>query len=139
MEFDTSINTIEDNKIILDVRNPKYNRFNTIDCEILHSKFGWTHFTASPNDNVDYGREVYQKIINGEFGEIAPYEVNIELESEMIKDQRNRLLEQSDWTQLPDVPQSLKDLWVPYRQALRDVPQQEGFPLNVVWPTPPNS
>ncbi len=30
-----------------------------------------------------------------------------------------------------------KDAWRAYRQALLDVPQQEGFPVNVVWPVPP--
>lgn len=51
--------------------------------------------------------------------------------------QRNALLAQTDWAQVVDTPQSLKDKWAPYRQALRDVPQQEGFPETVVWPTQP--
>ena len=52
---------------------------------------------------------------------------------------RNAALAASDWTQLPDVPD-----WVDvqafrtYRQALRDVPQQEGFPLSINWPEIPN-
>lgn len=32
-----------------------------------------------------------------------------------------------------------KDAWRAYRQALLDVPQQEGFPNNIVWPTSPDS
>ena len=27
--------------------------------------------------------------------------------------------------------------WAEYRQALRDVPEQEGFPFNVTWPQEP--
>ena len=32
-----------------------------------------------------------------------------------------------------------KDAWRAYRQALLDVPQQEGFPMNIVWPTIPTN
>lgn len=53
--------------------------------------------------------------------------------------QRNGLLYACDWTQLGDVPISdeLQSAWVDYRQALRDVPQQENFPTEIVWPTAP--
>lgn len=54
-----------------------------------------------------------------------------------FREQRNMLLAETDWTQAADVPQSIKDKWVPYRQALRDVPQQAGFPETVVWPVKP--
>ena len=54
-----------------------------------------------------------------------------------VRQQRNSLLAASDWTQANDIPQATKDAWAVYRQALRDVPQQAGFPTNVVWPTKP--
>lgn len=54
-----------------------------------------------------------------------------------VRDERNRLLKESDWTQLPDIPEALKTVWAQYRQNLRDVPQQPGFPQNVVWPEKP--
>jgi hypothetical protein len=50
---------------------------------------------------------------------------------------RTRLLAETDWSQAVDVPQAIKDKWAPYRQALRDVPQQPGFPENITWPTKP--
>lgn len=52
---------------------------------------------------------------------------------------RNALLAESDWTQLPDVPFTLteREHWRTYRQALRDVPQQEDFPTTINWPTAP--
>lgn len=56
--------------------------------------------------------------------------------AEAIRAQRNQLLTQSDWTQMPDAPVD-QAAWATYRQALRDIPQQEGFPFNVVWPTSP--
>lgn len=57
--------------------------------------------------------------------------------AEVIRKDRNARLASTDWTQAVDVPQATKDKWAPYRQALRDVPQQAGFPENVVWPVKP--
>jgi hypothetical protein len=54
-----------------------------------------------------------------------------------VKAQRNQLLQQSDWTQLADIPAETKALWEPYRQALRDITDQPGYPYDIVWPTPP--
>jgi hypothetical protein len=53
-----------------------------------------------------------------------------------VRQQRNQLLSTCDWTQLPDAP-VLRATWATYRQALRDVTAQEGFPWNVVWPEQP--
>ena len=52
-----------------------------------------------------------------------------------IRDDRDLLLAKSDWTQCADISAAVKTKWVPYRKALRDVPQQAGFPFNVIWPT----
>jgi len=50
---------------------------------------------------------------------------------------RDHLIAKSDWTQLPDIPQAITDKWQPYRQALRDITSQPGFPENIQWPEPP--
>lgn len=52
---------------------------------------------------------------------------------------RRAALKESDWTQLPDVPLSeeVKQLWRVYRQALRDLPSQPNFPLDIAVPQPP--
>lgn len=50
---------------------------------------------------------------------------------------RDSRLADSDWTMLPDSPTD-KDAWAAYRQALRDVTKQTGFPNTVTWPTPPS-
>jgi hypothetical protein len=52
---------------------------------------------------------------------------------------RNEALARSDWTQLPDVPLTLeqKTAWATYRQALRDITAQPGFPDNINWPMKP--
>jgi hypothetical protein len=55
--------------------------------------------------------------------------------------ERNDLLMKSDWIELPSSASRLSqaeiDSWLEYRQKLRDVPQQQGFPENIVWPTFP--
>ena len=53
-----------------------------------------------------------------------------------IRAERNARLAASDWTQLPDAPVDAA-AWATYRQALRDVTAQEGFPASVVWPEQP--
>lgn len=49
-----------------------------------------------------------------------------------IRAERNALLAQCDWTQLPDAPVDAA-AWVVYRQALRDITTQAD-PFNVIWP-----
>jgi hypothetical protein len=53
-----------------------------------------------------------------------------------IRDERNQMLSESDWTQVADAPVD-KAAWATYRQELRDITDQAGFPYNVVWPIPP--
>ena len=54
-----------------------------------------------------------------------------------VRGERNEKLAATDWTQAADVPQAVKDNYSSYRQALRDVPSQSGFPNEIVWPTQP--
>ena len=60
---------------------------------------------------------------------------DVEAEKVSVRNQRDLLLAESDWTQCADISQATKDKWAPYRKALRDVPQQAGFPIDVIWPT----
>ena len=53
-----------------------------------------------------------------------------------VRLERNALLTSSDWTQVADAPVD-KTLWAAYRQALRDISTQDGFPWSVQWPTQP--
>ena len=54
-----------------------------------------------------------------------------------IREKRDDLLLETDWTQNPDVPDATKAKWQTYRQALRDVPSQSD-PYNITWPTKPS-
>ena len=53
--------------------------------------------------------------------------------------QRDQMLFESDFVHLPDVSVSNMGEWADYRQALRDVPAQSGFPKQFNWPTKPEA
>lgn len=86
--------------------------------------------------------------VNGQieqYAEAAPVpsvpEPTEEQQEMQVRAQRNSLLTLCDWTQLPDAPLTAeqKQEWAEYRQALRDVPEQAGFPDAVIWPTIPET
>ena len=53
-----------------------------------------------------------------------------------VRAERNTKLVQTDWTQISDATVD-KQAWATYRQALRDVPSQAGFPWTITWPDKP--
>lgn len=57
-------------------------------------------------------------------------------QAEAIRNDRNKKLADSDWTQLSDAPVT-GTAWATYRQALRDVTTQSGFPWEITWPDAP--
>lgn len=57
--------------------------------------------------------------------------------SNNVKNKRNLLLKESDWTQLPDVPIITRNTWLDYRQELRDITLQVGYPFDIIWPQEP--
>lgn len=73
--------------------------------------------------------------------ELKQYEIDLieaqKLEEGYVRRARNRLLSQTDWTQVGDVPPAIKEAYAEYRQALRDVPSQPGFPHDITWPVKP--
>ena len=52
-----------------------------------------------------------------------------------VRNKRNSLLSDTDWMALSD--NTMTTEMAAYRQALRDVTEQEGFPYSVTWPTKP--
>ena len=53
-----------------------------------------------------------------------------------VRAERNTKLAATDWTQITDASAD-KQAWATYRQALRDVTAQSGFPLTITWPDAP--
>ena len=75
----------------------------------------------------------------------GPSDANILIwEKNQLRQNRNQLLSQSDWTQLPDVPltDAKKAEWAVYRTELRDLPLtvtaiNSDRTITVIWPTKP--
>lgn len=59
--------------------------------------------------------------------------------SDRFRIKRNNLLFQTDWIVVKsyEIGETISQEWLDYRQALRDIPTQEGFPYSVTWPTKP--
>jgi hypothetical protein len=74
-------------------------------------------------------------------GEPLPPPPDVEGESARVRAERDRLLVESDVMVLPDrwaaMTQEQQAAWATYRSALRDIPQQTGFPWGVEWPQQP--
>jgi len=119
----------------------KWTPYGTIECLVeLESTGELIPFNASGDDDVDYGRELFELLSTERASEVASCSQD-DLDAAAIYDvleRRSQELKGSDWTQFPDVPQSTRELWAPYRQALRDITDQEGYPHEVVWPTRPS-
>ena len=72
---------------------------------------------------------------------MRPYNENeIVQKWEEIRNIRNKLLFESDWTQIGDFDMCIpnKQDWIEYRQILRDIPEVQTNPFDITWPTPPN-
>jgi len=79
------------------------------------------------------------KVVNGQHTYIAPPDNLEELKAySILRNERNGLLSQSDWTQLADAPLTTeaKQAWADYRQQLRDLPETVDI-NNIVYPEPP--
>ena len=87
--------------------------------------------------HADYGKTV-QQIVGSDVITDAMITEYRELDTwEQIRQHRNKLLIECDWTQGADVPSNIKDPWATYRTALRDI-TTAATTADVVWPTPPS-
>jgi hypothetical protein len=57
----------------------------------------------------------------------------------VVRTGRDRLLYGCDWTQISGAPLDASETaaWAAYRESLRNVPNDQSDPYNIVWPTPP--
>jgi hypothetical protein len=103
------------------------------------------HADAMPPDVVAVPQRLYEEASSRSLGisinargELAIAEPrDLVLTEEEARQQRNALLTASDWTEGRSISDEIFELWRPYRQALRDLPAQPGFPEAIEWPTPP--
>ena len=114
-----------------------------MDVRFSHMPNKFVPFAATSYDTEEHGKNLFERAVNQEFGEIAawtpPPQEQVEAD---VRAQRNGLLEEMDmiisnplrWASMTTEQQSN---WATYRQALLDIPQQQGFPYNVTWPNKP--
>ena len=92
-------------------------------------------------DDNDITLTIRKAIKNGDL-DVADYvepTVDVEGLATKIRIQRNNLLEQTDYLMMSDYPiepDRLAKVKI-YRQALRDIPEQAGFPRSITWPDKP--
>jgi len=129
------------------VANPKYisECGNYIECMVNFQDRGLTKFVAYRDDVEDHGREIYSRIVNGEFGNIASYVsqvVPMISLADTVRNKRNQLLQAVDQLVLnpfrfAGYSEEYKQQLSVYRQQLLDITDQPGFPDTIDWPTPP--
>jgi hypothetical protein len=92
-----------------------------------------TRYHATPNGNVPFTpeEEAEWDAMEAEYAAGAN-----DRAASKIRKERDAKLTESDWTQVADAPVD-QVAWAIYRQALRDIPAQVGFPNEITWPTEP--
>lgn len=96
--------------------------------------FIYINFSTLPSN---FNHKLKYKLIDGS---LQPYEEPQIVISDVVllrdvRNKRDRLLDESDWTQVPDSPANTSE-WATYRQALRDITNDIDL-QNVTWPSPP--
>lgn len=66
-------------------------------------------------------------------------QANIDSIALKVRSQRDQFLKDSDWTQGKDISDAVSTPWAVYREELRNLPDQPGFPKTVTWPTLPGA
>jgi len=116
-----------------------------MDVEINHPDYGWIPYTVDPADtDMTIDNDDVMALIGTDFAAYVPptqAELDAALAAEVRADRDGRLAEVDAvagnalrWAALDVETQAA---WAIYRQALLDVPQQDGFPNTVTWPVAP--
>ena len=113
--------------------------------EVL-AEWGMYEVTPNPKPN-DYTKNItegtpvltdgiyYQNWIQTDSSQ-SEIDYRIENQWFIVREIRNELLAECDWTQLADIPTETKELWTSYRTQLRDITSQPN-PFSINWPVKP--
>jgi len=132
----------------MNYRNAKHISGGRIDCEIEHPVHGWIPYTLDPADtDMTVDNDALLLAIGDDAEAYVPpvpptqEEVDAILAGEVRAERDGLLLELDAYVSNPlrwaELDAPTKALWVAYRTALLDVPQQAGFPDTVTWPNKP--
>lgn len=99
-------------------------------------------FNTGINDVAPVFQEIKEAFGRGEIqvSDYVPTVIPDEVLAFEIRDRRNDLLTETDYLMQPDYPisEETRTALKAYRQALRDITKQDGFPKEVVWPEKPD-
>jgi len=108
----------------------------------LLADYGVFEYTRPNVPSVD---RMVERVVDGDFLQASDGAWQLAYQTEQlptdeaeanVRGRRAGLLAECDWTQVDDAPVD-KTVWAVYRQELRDIPDQSGFPYNVNWPAAP--
>ena len=120
--------------------NAKWNTTGGIDVDVILDATGDTiPFTARGDDSEAHGVELYNMLSTTYAAQVvgvSTQEQYDQLVANAIR-RRNRELRESDWIASRDIELQNHLEWMQYRQDLRDVPRQVGFPTSIVWTPKP--
>ena len=125
---------------IMNYRNAKHISEGRIDCEIEHPMHGWIPYTLNPADIKNDDLLASMALADDVAAYVPPTqaELDAEIAKQIRADRGDRLTEVDAvagnalrWAALDADTQAA---WALYRQELLDVPQQEDFPNDVLWP-----
>ena len=124
----------------MNYRNAKHISEGRIDCEIEHPMHGWIPYTLNPADIKNDDLLASMALADDVAAYVPPTQAELDAEiAKQIRADRDGRLTEVDavagnalrWAALDADTQAA---WALYRQALLDVPQQAGFPNDVLWP-----
>lgn len=117
-----------------------------MDVEINHPKFGWIPYTLDPSDtDTTINNDEVMALIGTDFAAYVP-PTQAELDAAaaaQVRAERDSILARvvdpivSNTLRWADMTTEQKNAWSQYRTDLLNVPQQNGFPYNIVWPIKP--
>lgn len=96
-----------------------------------------TRYSATPDGIIPFTTEEEAARDAEEAAWAAAADIRI---ATTVRDQRDKLLSECDWIVIKakETSTNVPAAWKTYRQALRDISSQEGFPNTITWPTKPN-
>jgi len=117
-----------------------------MDVEISHPKFGWIPYTLDPSDtDTTINNDEVMALIGTDFAPyVAPTQAELDAAAAaQVRMERDNILatvvdpivsNNLRWAEMTAEKQAG---WAAYRQALRDITDQSGFPTDITWPTKP--
>lgn len=121
---------------------PKWTAYDTIKCLVqLEETEEIVEFNATPYDVEEYGKELFEMLTKKYASQVAACteEERFTAYDTDAKARRYSLLESSDWISNGDVMLVNQIEWLQYRQDLRDITLQEGYPYEIDWPQKPET